>query len=241
MKVITVAVQKGGTGKTTTAAALAEAGAIKNKKILAIDLDPQGNLSFALNACNKSGVSSLDLLQSGNTNVIKNALPNIDVIPSAWGLSTVKSFQGSARRLQEALKPLKKNYDLILIDTPPTAGELQYNALQTADELIIPLSADIYSLQSLYQITATAKQIQKSNTKLKIKGFVLTKVDNRSTISRQMKENIINTANKNKVHYLGSIRQGIAIQEATALQKNLFEYAPKSNPAKDYLTLFENL
>ena len=118
---------------------------------------------------------------------------------------------------------------------------MQYNALQAATGLIIPLQADIYNLQSLYQITDTAKQMQQSNPNLQIKGFIITKLDNRSTIAKQMQEQIIIAANKENIPYLGSIRTGIAVQEAAALQQNLFEYAPKSKPASDYLMLLAHL
>ena len=242
MEILTVAIQKGGTGKTTTAAALIQAAAYKGKKVLGVDLDPQGNLTFTLNANKEKGGSSYDLLHgTAAADVIRHVSPLIDVIPAAWELSTEKTAKGSARRLQAALEPIKSNYELIVIDTPPTAGELQYNALQAATGLIIPLQADIYSLQSLYQITDTAKQMQQSNPTLKIKGLILTRTDNRSSLARQMQENIIVAANKIGVGYLGSIRTGIVIQEAAALQRSIFEYAPNSKPANDYLALFEQI
>lgn len=236
MEVLAVAIQKGGTGKTTTAAILAQAAASKGKKVLAIDLDPQGNLSFALAADTKATYTSYDLLTDAAAEPQPTA-SGVDVIPAAWELSNIKTEKGSARRLQRAIEPLKSKYDLIIIDTPPTAGELQYNALQAATGLIIPLQADIYNLQSLYQITDTAKQIQQSNPQLAIKGFIITKLDNRSTIAKQMQEQIIIAANKENIPYLGSIRTGVAIQEAAALQQSIYEYAPKSKPASDYMML----
>lgn len=241
MEILTVAVQKGGTGKTTTAAVLAQAAAYRGKPCLAIDLDPQGNLSFALGATAGAGTAgSYDFLEGANFHsVIQHTDSGVDVIPANWNLSTVKSEQGSARRLQKAIKPLKLRYDLIIIDTPPTAGELQYNALQAATGLIIPLQADIYNLQSLYQITDTARQIQQSNPDLTIKGIVLTQYDGRSTISRQMQQTI--TAQAAGVPYLGFIRASVAVKEAAALQQSLFKYAPKSKPAQDYLKLYDKL
>lgn len=239
MQIITAAIQKGGTGKTTTAAAIAQAAARDGKKVLAIDLDPQGNLSFAL-AAQANSYSSYELLQ-GEPAEPQTTAQGLQVIPASWNLSTVATEKGSARRLQNALEPLKRQFDLIIIDTPPTAGELQYNALQAATGLIIPLQADIYNLQSLYQIAEAARQIQQSNPKLKIKGFLLTMYDNRSTIKRQMQENIIIAANKIKIPFLGSVRNGIAVQEAAALQRSLFDYAPKSKPAQDYLNIYKNI
>ncbi len=242
MEVLAVAIQKGGTGKTTTAAVLAQAAAHTGKKVLAIDLDPQGNLTFAAGADTSKGGSSYDLLHDTPAkDIIQTLQQGFDIIPASWNLATETTSKGSATRLKAALEPIKGRYDLIIIDTPPTAGELQYNALFAATGLIIPLEADIYSLKSLYQITDTAKQIMQTNKHLSIKGFIITQLDSRSTIAKQMQENVIIAANKNNIPYLGSIRTGVAIKEAAALQKNLYDYAPKSNPAKDYLSLLEQL
>lgn len=238
MEVLAVAIQKGGTGKTTTAAALAQAAAHTGKKVLGIDLDPQGNLSFAVGAKTTACGSSYDLLHDTPIKeVIQRLEQGFDFIPASWNLSTERTEKGSATRLKTAIKPIKGQYDLIIIDTPPTAGELQYNALFAATGLLIPLEADIFNLKSLYQIADTAKRIKQANKQLKVKGFILTHLDLRSTIAREMQENIIIAANKNNIPYLGSIRTGIAVKEAAALQENLYNYAPKSNPAQDYLSL----
>lgn len=242
MAIYTVAIQKGGTGKTTTAAAIAQAAAYRGKRALAIDLDPQSNLSFALGAdANRPG--SYDLLTGATFDAadLIQHVHGVDVIPASWNLSTITSGRGSARRLQRALEPLKGRYSLIVIDTPPTAGELQYNALQAATGLIIPLEADIFNLQSLYQMTNTARQIQKTNQGLEIVGFLLTQFDGRSTIARQLKDTITDRAAAVGVPFLGVIRAAVAVKEAAALQQSLFEYAPKSKPAQDYLQIFDAL
>ena len=240
MAIYTVAIQKGGTGKTTTAAAIAQAAAYRGKRALAIDLDPQSNLSFALGAdANRPG--SFDLLNGAAAADLVQHVHGVDVIPASWNLSTITSGRGSARRLQRALEPLKGRYSLIVIDTPPTAGELQYNALQAATGLIIPLEADIFNLQSLYQMTNTARQIQKTNQGLEITGFLLTQFDGRSTLARQLKDTITTRAAAVGVPFLGVIRAAVAVKEAAALQQSLFEYAPKSKPAQDYLQIFDAL
>ena len=133
MRIITIAVQKGGTGKTTTAAALAQAAAYKGRRALAIDLDPQGNLSVTLAAqmIPEAGNSYNLLMGLPAADLIQTTEQGIDVIPACLDLATISSGKGSARRLQRALEPIKNNYDLIVIDTP-TAAELQYNALQAA-------------------------------------------------------------------------------------------------------------
>ena len=241
MQIIAVANQKGGTGKSTTAAALAQAAAAQGKKALAVDLDPQGNLSFALGADMRRG-TSFDLLEGKPAaRLIQHSRTGPDIIPASLHNSTISSSRGSAKRLQAALLPLKLSYDIIIIDTPPTAGELQYNALQAATALIIPLQAEIYSLQGLYQIAETAEQIKKTNPALTAAGVILTRHNDRSTIARQMQENIKAAAQQMEIPYLGAIREGVAIREAQALQVSLYEYAPKSKPALDYMDIFKKI
>lgn len=238
MKIITVAIQRGGTAKTTTALALAQAAAADKKRVLAIDLDPQGNMSFALHANMEQG-STLDLLEGTPAKqIIQHSPQGLDVIPASWGLSTVATTQGSANRLRKALQPLKPLYDLIVIDTPPTPGEMQYNALQAATDLIIPLGADVFGMQGLYQIADTAREFMKTNPELKIAGIVITRHNPRSTIAKQMQQNIENAAAEMGIPFLKAIRAGIAIQEAQALQESLFDYAPTAKPAQDYMELY---
>ena len=243
MQIITIAIQKGGTGKTTTAAALAQAAKHRGKRALAIDLDPQGNLSFVLGAQIRQDTGNSYNLLMGlpPREQIQRTAQGLDVIPASWDLSTISTGKGTARRLQQALEPLRRRYDLIIIDTPPTAGELQYNALQAATLLVIPLQADIYNLQSLYQITDTARQIQQSNPGLQQMGYVLTQYDGRSILSRQMRDNIQQAASAAGVQYLGTIRAGVSVKEAAALQQSIFEYARRSKPAADYLAIFDTI
>ena len=241
MQIITVAIQRGGTAKTTTTAALAQAAAFTGRHVLAIDLDPQGNLSFTLRAdTNRQG--SLDFLNGEPArHVVQQTADGVDVIPASWGLSTISSSAGSARRLQAALAPIAGRYDLVIIDTPPTAGELQYNALQAATGLIIPLAADIFGLQGLYQITDTAAQIRKTNRGLTVKGIVFTRHNDRSRLARQMQATITGKAADMGLPCLGAIREGVAIREAQTLQQSLFKYAPNSKPAADYMNLFNKI
>lgn len=243
MDIFTIAIQKGGTGKTTTAAALTQAAAHMGRKVLAIDLDPQGNLSFALAAqtAPETGNSYNLLMGLPPEQLIQTTAQGIDVIPAAWDLAAISSGRGSARRLQRALEPIKERYDMIIIDTPPTAGELQYNALQAATGVIIPLQADVFNIQSLYQITDTVKQIQTSNPGLSIAGIIVTQFDGRSTLSKQLKKTIIDNGYAVGARYLGTIRAGIAVKEAAALQRSLYDYAPKSKPAADYMNILFQL
>ncbi|MCR4745533.1 MAG: ParA family protein [Lachnospiraceae bacterium] len=240
MKIVTIANQKGGTAKSTTAAALTQAAVKRKQRVLAIDMDPQGNLSFFLGAdTNRSG--SYELLTGENPKQTMQEVQGGTVISASCDLPTLKTEPGSARRLQKALSKLENDFDICIIDTPPTAGEMQYNALQAADSLLIPVHADIVGLQGLYQIVDTARQIQQSNKKLKIMGYILTEYSGRSIIERQMEETIEAKASEMHIPFLQSIRKAVAVREAQTLQKSLYEYAPKSNPAIDYMELFKKI
>ena len=241
MQIIAAAVIKGGTGKTTTAAALAQAAAADGKRVLAIDLDSQANLTFDL-AADQNLPGSYQLLHGADPEqLIQRTEQGIDVIAASPDLATEKTTAGSAKRLQTAIAPIKGNYDFIFIDTPPTMGELTFNALQAATGLIIPLETDTNSIQGLYQITDIAHQMQRSNPALTIKGTVLTRYDARAKINRYLQGVIEERGAEIGAPYLMGIRPGIAIKEAQALQQSLYDYAPKSNPAQDYKTLYEKI
>ena len=169
---------------------------------------------------------------------IQETAQGIDVIAASRNLATVKTETGSAKRLQKGIQPIKSIYDLIVIDTPPTAGELLYNALQASTGLVIPLQADIFGLHGLYQIADTAKQFTKSNPELTVKGIVLTRYDGRSTLAKTMRDKIIAKAAELGIPFLKEIREGIAIREAICFQQSIYEYAPKAKPAQDYKELF---
>lgn len=237
MQIIAIANQKGGTAKSTTAAAIAQAAQFKGEKVLAIDLDPQGNLTFFLKA-NANRAGAFDVLE-GRTRATEaiQRVGGIDILSASPNLSTLTSGRGTAYRLADALEPIKKEYGLIVIDTPPTASDLQYNALMAATDLLIPLHADIVGLQGLYQIIDTARTIQASNKGLQIRGLVFTQHNPRSNLAKQMQANIEAVG----LPVIGAVRQGIAIQEAQALQVNLFEYAPEAKPTQDYLELYKTI
>ena len=241
MRVIAIANQRGGTAKTTTAAALAQAAAHRGRRVLAIDLDPQGTLSFivAANTAHAGAVELLDGLPAARA--IQRTAGGIDAISASWSLQTITGGRGTARRLATALQPIASRYDIAVIDTPPTAGELQYNALMAADDLIIPLQADIGSLQGLYQMTDTARQIQRTNAGLQITGYILTRHGGRTTLARQMADAIRARADELRIPFLAAIREAVAIREAQTLQRDLYAYAPHSKPAQDYLQLFDRI
>lgn len=242
MQIITTAVIKGGTGKSTTAAALAQAATITGKRVLAIDLDPQANLSFFIGA-DQNRPGSYQLLHGEDARtLIQRTEQGIDTIAASPDLATERTAPASAKRLQQAIAPLQSDYSLIVIDTPPTMGELTYNALQAATGLLIPLETDNSSLQGLYQITDIAHQMKSNSAPaLSILGCILTRYDSRPRLNRYLRDTIAAKAEELGAPLLAEIRPAIAIREAQALQRSLYEYAPKCKPAQDYKTLLQKI
>lgn len=239
--IIATAIIKGGTGKSTTAGALAQAAALKGYKVLAIDLEPQANLTARLGA-EQNSPGSYELLHGEEpAGLIQNTEQKIDVIAGGPDLATERTTPASGKRLQQAIEPLKEQYDYIFIDTPPQIGELTLNALQAATGLIIPLETDDGSLQGLYQITDIAHQIQRGNPNLHILGAIVTKHEGRTNVNKSLLDAIAEAGAEIEAPLLGVIRKGIAVREAHILQQSLFEYAGRSNPAKDYMKLFETI
>ena len=238
-KIITTAIIKGGTGKTTTTATLAQAAAFKGNKVLAIDLDPQCNLSYCLAAA-ADGFSSFDLLEGRDpaTCIIRSP-QGVDVIPGSSDLATVRTRPGSAQRLRNSTESIIDQYDFIFVDTPPQMGELTFNALQASTGLLIPLEAEGFGLQGLYQITDIANQMQESNPELVILGSIICRYDKRANLNKFYYQSISRAGDEAGAPLLTAIRKGIAIPEAQSFQQSLFEYAPRSKQAKDYMTLFE--
>lgn len=239
MRITTVTNQKGGVGKTTTAHALAT-GLIKTgKRVLAIDLDPQSNLSFTYNAnMDKPGIYEAFKGNKTARHIIQHTAQG-DIITSNLDLAGADmefTQPGREYLLKEILEPVKDNYDFIVIDTPPTLGILTINALTTSNDVIIPMGADIYSLQGLGQLYNTIENVKKyCNKNITIKGLLLTKYNARTVLSKDLKDTI-----ESKVQEINSklfktvIREGIAIKEAQTLQDNIFNTAPTSKPAADY-------
>lgn len=247
MSIITVTNQKGGVGKTTTAAALNAGLTRRGFKTLLIDLDPQENLTYTMDATGAE-YSSLDLLTGAVS--ITQAITKTDqgdIVAAAPGLTnapTTLTSIGKEYKLLEALEPVKKNYDFIIIDTPPALSVLTINALTACSGgVIIPAQADIFSLQGIGQLIQTIQTVKKyCNSSLFIKGLLLTRYNARTVISQALKEMLEETAAALNTKVFGSkIRECTALKEAAAEKQSIFNYAPKSNAAKDYNAFIDEL
>ena len=239
--------QKGGVGKTTTSAALAAGLAKKEKRVLAIDLDPQGNLGFSF---------GLDI-ENGNTlfEALKGDVPIYDAIQRKSGIDFIRSnilLSGVAEvvksekrelLLKNLLAPVERFYDYIILDTPPAFNVLTLNGYSAADYLIIPMSAEILSLVGLTQLRETYETIRKTvNPDLKVMGILMTSFDGRRGLSWEVKEMADGVAAQLGTKVFDTvIRSSVAVAEAPAHGENIIEYAPRSNAARDYKAFVEEV
>lgn len=230
--IISVALQKGGVGKSTTAQNLSAYLGSMGKKVLLIDLDAQCNTTFSSGAELKEQTAS-DFLggQCSPEDAIVSC-SHYDIIPADAYLSNVESAEVDKGLLKHRLSPCIGKYDFIFIDTPPALGNLLKNALFASDYVIIPMDAKPYAIQGLDTFTETMKKV---NPDLRILGIVLVRFNDRSIINRDMRNNIKEYAKgMNTLTFNTYIREGVAVPESQAMQKDLIDYAPKSNPASDY-------
>lgn len=243
---IAVINQKGGVGKSTTSNAIGAGLFQRGYKVLFIDLDAQGNLSYSMK-CENKPLSSLEVL-TGTATAKEATLttPQGDIIPASPALAsadTIITDTGREYRLKEALEPLKEVYDYIIIDTPPALGTLTINALTACDSVIIPAQADIYSLQGIGQLSQTIQTVKRyCNKGLTIKGIVITRYSPRAVLTRDMTDLLEDTAKQlNTKVFTSRIRECIALKEAQASQTDIFTYNPRSNAGIDYKALLEEM
>lgn len=237
-KVIVIANQKGGAGKTTTAQAIGAGLMRDGKKVLFVDLDPQANLTATMRAT-LAKITVLDVLQGTPAARSITATDNGEIIAASPFLAGADRQITGADRLKKALQSIARQYDFFIIDTPPALGVLTVNALTAADYVIIPAQADAYSLQGIGQLMETIAEIKRTTNKaLQVGGILITRYTGRAILSRDMAELLQETAAKyNTKVYAAPIREGIVCKEAQAMKQDIFTYAPKSKPAQDYAAL----
>ena len=234
--------RKGGVGKTATVQALGAGLIRKGQKVLYIDLDSQTNLTYGLGA-SAEGLTSAEVLTGEATaqEAIQKTAQGV-IIAGSEALAGADGFidgKGKEYRLKEALSGLQ--YDYIIIDTPAALGTLTVNALTAANNVIIPVQADIYSLQGIGQVSKSIEAVKKyCNKGLYIDGILITRYNGRAVISKDMQENLQAAADHLHTRlYSTPIRECVSIKEAQACQMDIYSYAPRSNAAKDYLAFIK--
>ena len=242
-RIIAVANQKGGVGKTTSTVNVGVALSKMKQKVLLIDLDPQANLTQSF------GITKVDFniyeALIGKYELRWTSIgENLDVVPSTLDLSGAEIEMGAEPGrefiLRELIEPIRDQYDYILLDTPPSLGLLTVNALTSADAVYIPLQAEYLALQGLTKLTTVIRKIQRRlNRKLELGGVFLTQYDSRKILNREVAESVSNFF-KDKV-FKTKIRNNVALAEAPSLGQDIFNYNQKSNGAKDYLNLSKEI
>ncbi|MDW3209388.1 MAG: AAA family ATPase [Reichenbachiella sp.] len=236
-KIIAIVNQKGGTGKTTTTVNLGCALAKKGKKVLLVDLDAQGNLSYSLGILEIEKSIGQVIMGEVDFQDILVSTEGLDVAPAQIDLADVEINIAGELARESILKKILANteeYDYVLIDCPPSLSLLTINALNAAKWVIVPLQMEVLSLQGLDQIISTINQIKEVlNENLEILGLLPVMVDSRRKLSREIYEHI--EENYNFKIFNSRIRTNVRASEAPSFGESLISYAPTSNGAKDYM------
>ena len=249
-KIIAIANQKGGVGKTTTTLNLGAAIAEKNKKVLLVDSDPQASLTISCGIEMKELEKSLyDAIVAENSDeenfikgiIIKTKIKNIDLLPSNIDLSTAEieliNMYDRERILKSILEPLKKDYDYILIDCPPSLGILTINALTAANEVIIPVETDYLALRGAgILVNRTIKKVKKKlNPKLKIAGILPTMHKTRTLHAKEVLETL--RGHFQDLVFETVIKETVKFKESSVDGTPILEYAKNSEAAEEYRSL----
>lgn len=242
-KAIAIFNQKGGVGKTTTNINLGACLAQKKKRVLIIDIDPQGNTTSGIGIDKKKLELSVyeilinDTLQP-NQAVMNTCVKNLDIIPSSVKLAGAEielvEMEAREKRLKKVIDSIKEDYDYVFIDCPPSLGLLTINSLTAVDSVLIPIQCEFYALEGVSQLMSTVELVKKNlNPKLEIQGVILSMFDGRTNLSIQVVDEVKKYF-KEKV-YTTIIPRNVRLAEAPSYGLPIVEYDPKSKGAEAYL------
>jgi chromosome partitioning protein len=248
MKIVSIAIQKGGAGKTTTTVNLAAALRDSGKKILLIDLDPQAGLSHSLGISDDLEPNIYHLLKresAGEPALAEDAIVErygVDVLPSSFELASTElelvSVYGREHILSQILQRLNGKYDYVLLDCPPSIGMLTVNALVASRYLLMPLQAEYLSLKGAKSFLKYLNIVSRLNNSIEVLGFVLTKYDARKTMTGEVEECLKQEYGSDKV-FDSHIRNNIALAKAQQAGMDIFSFEKSSNGAADYFKVGE--
>ncbi|WP_461811388.1 ParA family protein [Faecalimonas sp.] len=247
-RIIAIANQKGGVGKTTTSINLSACLSTLGKKVLAIDMDPQGNMTSGLGIDKENVEYTVYDLILGEVDIekviCKDTLENLDVLPTNIDLSAAEieliGVDDKEYIIRNAVEKVKEEYDFIIIDCPPSLSMLTINAMTTADTVLVPIQCEYYALEGLSQLIHTIDLVkERLNPRLEMEGVVFTMYDARTNLSLQVVENV--KENLNKAIYKTIIPRNIRLAEAPSHGMPINLYDPKSTGAESYMLLAEEV
>lgn len=248
VKIIAVANQKGGVGKTTSAVNIAAGFGYYGKKTLLVDVDPQGNATSGVGVDKRACTyTTYDLLVRGikaEDILIETKHKNLDVLPSGIDLAAAEiemmDLDERSFRLRRGLSLIKQNYEYIVIDCPPSLGLITANALTVADSILIPIQCEYYALEGLSQLINTVRRVKRnSNERLELEGILLTMYDGRLNLTQQV-VNEVKQYFPRKV-YSTVIPRGVRVCEAPSFGLPVIYYDPSCKGSKAYLELVEEI
>ena len=247
-RIIAVANQKGGVGKTTTAINLSSCLSALGKRVLAIDMDPQGNMTSGLGVDKDNVEKTVYDLIIGRATVeeclCKEVFENLDLLPTNIDLSAAEieliGVENKEYIIRNEMGKVKERYDFVIIDCPPALSMLTINAMTTADSVLVPIQCEYYALEGLSQLIHTINLVQERlNPALVIEGVVFTMYDARTNLSLQVVENVKD--NLDQTIYKTIIPRNIRLAEAPSYGMPINLYDPKSTGAESYLLLAEEV